>query len=194
VTAGVVSALGRSMRAQSGRLLDNIIQTDAALNPGNSGGPLVDSRGAVIGVNTAIIHSAQGICFAIGASTAEQVAIALLREGRVRRAYLGIGGVTFALPTRVVRHFNLARNAGVRVESVAADSPASKAGLAVGDVAIALDGAPISGIDDLQRLLGAEAIGRRVTIGVVRRGRVLSIDVTLVEAGRTRGGGPDRGA
>jgi S1-C subfamily serine protease len=184
VTAGVVSALGRSMRAQSGRLLDNIIQTDAALNPGNSGGPLVDSRGAVVGVNTAIIHSAQGICFAIGASTAEQVAIALLREGRVRRAYLGIGGVTLALPTRVVRHFNLALNAGVRVESVAADSPASRAGLAVGDVVIALDGAPVGGIDDLQRLLGADAIGRRTTIEAVRRGRLLRIDVTLVEAGQ----------
>ena len=184
VTAGVVSALGRSMRAQSGRLLDNILQTDAALNPGNSGGPLVDSRGAVIGVNTAIIHSAQGICFAIGASTAERVAIALLREGRVRRAYLGIGGVTLALPTRVVRHFGLARHSGVRVESVAADSPASNAGLAVGDVVIALDGAPVGNIDDLQRLLGAEAIGRRVTIEAVRRDRVLPIAVTLVEAGR----------
>ena len=192
VTAGVVSALGRSMRAQSGRLLDNILQTDAALNPGNSGGPLVDSRGTVIGVNTAIIHSAQGICFAIGASTAERVAISLLREGRVRRAYLGIGGVTLALPTRVVRHFNLASNAGVRIESVAADSPASAAGLAVGDVVIALDGAPIGGIDDLQRLLGAEAVGRRMTVEVVRRDRVVSTDVTLEEArlaGRQRARG-----
>ena len=194
VTAGVVSALGRSMRAQSGRLLDNIMQTDAALNPGNSGGPLVDSRGAVIGVNTAIIHSAQGICFAIGASTAERVAISLLREGRVRRAYLGIGGVTLALPTRVVRHFNLARNAGVRVESVAADSPASTAGLAVGDIVIAFDGAPIGGIDDLQRLLGAESVGRRVTIEAVRRDRVLSIDVMLVEAGWTMERRPGQGA
>jgi S1-C subfamily serine protease len=192
VTAGVVSALGRSMRAQSGRLLDNILQTDAALNPGNSGGPLVDSRGAVIGVNTAIIQSAQGICFAIGASTAERVAISLLRDGRVRRAYLGIGGVTLALPTRVVRHFNLARNAGVRIESVAADSPASAAGLSVGDVVIALDGAPIGGIDDLQRLLGAEAVGRRMTIEVVRRDRVASIDVVLVEAGPTREQGRTR--
>jgi len=109
-----------------------------------------------------------------------------LREGRVRRAYLGVGGVPLALPTRVVRHFNLARNAGVRIESIAADSPASAAGLAVGDVVIALDGAPIGGIDDLQRLLGAEAVGRRVTIEVVRRDRVASIDVTLEEAPRSK--------
>ena len=181
VTAGIVSALGRSMRAQSGRLLDNIVQTDAALNPGNSGGPLTDSRGAVIGVNTAVILPAQGICFAIAASTAERVAIALIREGRVRRAYLGIGGQTLELPQRIVRHFGLARRSGVRIDSVAADSPAAAAGCSRGDVIVRLDDAPIGSIDDLQRILGAEAIGRRMALTVLRRDRALALDVTLVE-------------
>src|SRR5437762_8272884 len=132
VTAGIVSALGRSMRSATGRLLENIVQTDAALNPGNSGGPLVDSAGTVIGVNTAVILPAQGICFAIAASTAERVAAALIREGRVRRAYLGVGGQTLALPRRIVRHFNLSRESGVRIESVEKDSPAASAGLHTG--------------------------------------------------------------
>src|SRR5207245_1600550 len=118
VTAGIVSALGRSMRAQTGRMLDNILQTDAALNPGNSGGPLVDSGGNVMGVNTAVILPAQGLCFAIGSSTAERVAIPLIREGRVRRAYLGVGGQTLALPRRIVRHFGLVRESGVRIETI----------------------------------------------------------------------------
>ncbi len=175
VTAGIVSALGRSMRAQTGRLLDNVLQTDAALNPGNSGGPLVDSRGEVIGVNTAVILPAQGICFAIAASTAERVAIALIREGRVRRAWLGVGGQTVPLPRRVVRHFDLARETGVRIESVESDSPATAAGVQRGDIVVALDGAPVADVDDLQRALGGEAIGRETTLIVLRRDRKLAL-------------------
>ena len=181
VTAGIVSALGRSMRAQTGRLLDNIIQTDAALNPGNSGGPLTDSRGNVIGVNTAVILPAQGICFAIAASAAERVAIALIREGRVRRAWLGIGGQTLALPRRFVRHFGLPRESGVRIESIAPDSPAARAGCRTGDVLVRLDDAPIGTVDDLQRVLGADAIGRRVALAVLRSDRIVQLDVTLGE-------------
>jgi len=173
VTAGIVSALGRSMRARTGRMLDNILQTDASLNPGNSGGPLVDARGAVIGVNTAVILPAQGICFAIAASTAERVAILLIREGRVRRAHLGIGGQRLVLPRRIVRHFGLARESGVRIESLEAGAPAATAGLERGDVIVALDGVAVATIDDLQRLLGPEAIGRAVEITVVRRDRKL---------------------
>jgi S1-C subfamily serine protease len=175
VTAGIVSALGRSMRAQTGRLLDNVLQTDAALNPGNSGGPLVDSRGDVIGVNTAVILPAQGICFAIAASTAERVAIALIREGRVRRAWLGVGGQTVPLPRRVVRHFDLARETGVRIESVESDSPATAAGVERGDIVVALDEAPVADVDDLQRALGAEAIGRETMLTVLRRDRKLAL-------------------
>ena len=186
VTAGIVSALGRSMRAQTGRLLDNIVQTDAALNPGNSGGPLTDSRGNVIGVNTAVILPAQGICFAIAASTAERVAIALIREGRVRRAWLGIGGQTLALPRRVVRHFDLPRESGVRIESVAPDSPAARAGCKSGDVLVRLGEVPIGTVDDLQRALGADAIGQRVAIAVLRGDRSMHLDVVLAEAQRAR--------
>ncbi len=175
VTAGIISALGRSMRAQTGRLLDNVLQTDAALNPGNSGGPLVDSRGDVIGVNTAVILPAQGICFAIAASTAERVAIALIREGRVRRAWLGVGGQTVPLPRRVVRHFDLARETGVRIESVESGSPATAAGVERGDVVVALDGVPIADVDALQRALGAEAIGREAALVVLRRDRKLTL-------------------
>jgi S1-C subfamily serine protease len=175
VTAGIVSALGRSMRAQTGRLLDNVLQTDAALNPGNSGGPLVDARGEVIGVNTAVILPAQGICFAIAASTAERVAMALIRDGRVRRAWLGVGGETVPLPRRVVRHFELARETGVRIQSVEGDSPATIAGIARDDVVVAVDETPIANVDDLQRALGADAIGREVRLVVLRRDRKLAL-------------------
>lgn len=188
VTAGIVSALGRSMRASTGRLLDNILQTDAALNPGNSGGPLIDTRGNVIGVNTAVILPAQGICFAIAASAAERVSVALIREGRVRRAWLGLGGQTLGLPRRIVRHFDLARDSGVRIEQVESGSPAARAGLARGDVIVALDGEPVATVDDLQRLLGADAIGRDVTMSVVRRDRVVRISLKPIEAAaRPRG-------
>jgi len=182
VTAGIVSALGRSMRAQTGRLLDNVLQTDAALNPGNSGGPLVDSQGHVIGVNTAVILPAQGICFAIAASTAERVAAALIRDGRVRRAYLGVGGQTLSLPRRVVRHFDLPGDSGVRIETVERGSPAADAGVALGDVIISLDETPISDIDTLQRLLAADAIARTLTLVVVRRDRMLTLPVTPRES------------
>ena len=183
VTAGIVSALGRSMRAQTGRLLDNVLQTDASLNPGNSGGPLVDARGEVIGVNTAVILAAQGICFAIAAATAERVAVALIREGRVRRARLGVGGQTLPLPRRVVRHFALPCESGVRIETVERGSPAAAAGLARGDVIVALDGTPVPDIDTLQRVLAADVIARAVEVFVVRRDRTLTVAVTPEESG-----------
>ncbi|MFO1415330.1 MAG: trypsin-like peptidase domain-containing protein [Burkholderiales bacterium] len=185
VTAGIVSALGRSMRAQTGRLLDNVLQTDTSLNPGNSGGPLVDARGDVIGVNTAVIRGAQGLSFAIAASTAERVASALIREGRVRRARLGVGGQTLSLPRRIVRHFGLPRDSGVRVETVETGSPAAAAGLARGDVIVELDGVPVPDIDTLQRLLAADAISRTVELRIVRRDRTLTLAVTPVESAAT---------
>jgi len=184
VTAGIVSALGRSMRAQTGRLLDNVLQTDASLNPGNSGGPLVDARGDVIGVNTAVIMGAQGICFAIAASTAERVAIALIRDGRVRRARLGVGGHTLPLPRRIVRHFDLPRESGVRIETIERGSPAAGAGLVRGDVIVALDGHPVPDIDTLQRVLAADLIGRQVEVRIVRRDRTLAVAVVPAESGR----------
>ena len=184
VTAGIVSALGRSMRAQTGRLLDNVLQTDASLNPGNSGGPLVDARGEVVGVNTAVIMGAQGICFAIASSTAERVAIALIREGRVRRARLGVGGQTLPLPRRIVRHFELPAESGVRIESVERGSPAAVAGIARGDVIVAIDGVPVPDIDTLQRVLGADVIAREVQVLVVRRDRTLALAVTPGESAR----------
>jgi S1-C subfamily serine protease len=169
VTAGIVSALGRSMRSQTGRLLDNIIQTDAALNPGNSGGPLVNSAGDVIGVNTAVILPAQGICFAIAANTAERVAVALMREGRVRRAYLGVGGQDTAIARRVVRHFDLTHESAVRVSTVEKDSPAEAAGMRAGDLIVAFGEEAVTGIDDLQRLLTGRRIGDAVDVVVLRR-------------------------
>ncbi len=182
VTAGIVSALGRSMRGATGRLLDNIIQTDAALNPGNSGGPLVDSAGAVIGVNTAVILPAQGICFAIASNTAERVAIALIREGRVRRAYLGISAQDLPLLRRVVRHFDLPRESGARVEALTRDSPAALAGIRVGDIIVALDGTAIAGVDDLQRVLTGGRIGDAVRVSVLRRDQRLELPVTPRES------------
>jgi S1-C subfamily serine protease len=182
VTAGIVSALGRSMRGATGRLLDNIIQTDAALNPGNSGGPLVDSRGRVIGVNTAVILPAQGICFAIASNTAERVAIALIREGRVRRAYLGVSAQDMQLPRRVARHFGLAQDAGARVESVEAGSPADAAGLRSGDIIVAFDDAAVTGVDDLQRLLTGGRIGGGIDVAVLRRYQRLALKVMPTES------------
>jgi len=185
VTAGIVSALGRSMRARTGRLLDNVLQTDAALNPGNSGGPLVDARGDVIGVNTAVIMPAQGICFAIAASTAERVAVALIRDGRMRRAWLGIGGQTLPLPRRLVRHFALHHDTAVRVDTVERGSPANDAGVATGDIIVALDDAPIADVDALQRSLGADAIGRELKVTVVRGNRTLDLAAVPGESVRT---------
>lgn len=176
VTAGIVSALGRSMRGRTGRLLDNVLQTDAALNPGNSGGPLVDARGEVMGVNTAVIQPAQGICFAIAASTAERVAVALMRDGRVRRAWLGIGGETAPVPRRVARHFGLPNDSGVRVDIVEPGSPAAAAGLARGDILVAVDDTAAPGIDALQQALARGALGRPVTLRVLRGDRVVTVE------------------
>ncbi len=184
VTAGIVSALGRSMRGQTGRLLDNIIQTDAALNPGNSGGPLVDSAGDVIGVNTAVILPAQGICFAIAANTAERVVTALIREGRVRRAHLGVGGQDTSIARRVVRHFGLVHESGVRVSTVERDSPAAIAGIREGDVIVGFGDAPVTGIDDLHRMLTGGLIGDGVDVVVLRRDQRLSFRVTPRESAR----------
>lgn len=181
VTAGVVSALGRSMRSQSGRLIDNIIQTDAALNPGNSGGPLVTSRGEVIGVNTAVILPAQGICFAIAVNTAKFVAYRLIKDGRIRRSYLGVGGQAVDLPRRFVRYHRLEHETGVLVASVEPNSPAAKAGVQEGDVLVDFDGSPIAHVDDLHRLLLAERVGVRAPLTVVRRGDRVTLDVVPEE-------------
>jgi len=181
VTAGVVSALGRSLRAQSGRLIDDVIQTDAALNPGNSGGPLVNSRGEVIGVNTAIIMPAQGICFATAIDTAKLVAGQLLRHGRVRRGYIGVAGQNTLLPRRMVRYFELAVESGVRVMSVESGSPASEAGVAEGDVIVAWDGKPVSSIDELHRLLTEAYLHTSVEVVVLRRSQKLTRAITPVE-------------
>src|SRR5712692_5066465 len=160
VTAGVVSALGRSLRAQTGRLIDDVLQTDATLNPGNSGGPLVDSRGEVIGVNTAIIPAAQGICFATAIDTVKWVVMQLLRNGRAQRGYLGIAGATLPLARRIARHFQLENVRAVRVESVEAGGPSTGAGLQAGDLIVSFEDQPVNGIDDLHRLLTADRIGR----------------------------------
>jgi S1-C subfamily serine protease len=159
-----------------------VLQTDASLNPGNSGGPLVDARGAVIGVNTAVIRAAQGICFAIASSTAEHVAAALIRDGRVRRAQLGMGGQTFALPRRIVRHFELPRESGVRVDTVEKGSPAALGGLQRGDVIVAIDGVPVPDMDALQRVLAVGAIARTLVLTVLRRDRTLALAVTPAES------------
>ncbi len=168
VTAGVISALGRSLRSYSGRLIEDVIQTDAALNPGNSGGPLVDSRGQVIGVNTATILPAQGICFAIGINTAKFVASRLLRDGRIRRSYIGVSAQTVPIHRRVVRFYGLARETGVVVVGIEDRSPARTAGLREGDVIVALDGKPVAGVDDLHRLLTDAQVGARCTLTVIR--------------------------
>jgi S1-C subfamily serine protease len=169
VTTGVVSALGRSLRARSGRLIDDVIQTDAALNPGNSGGPLVSSRGEVIGINTAMIAGAQGICFAVAANTARFVLGEIIRHGRVRRAHLGIGGGTILLPRRIALRLDLAQTTGAVVTSVEKNGPADEAGLLTGDIVLAVDGAPVTGADDLVRLLDADKIGRTLPLDVLRR-------------------------
>jgi S1-C subfamily serine protease len=181
VTTGVVSALGRTLRATSGRLMHDVIQTDAALNPGNSGGPLVDSKGRVIGVNTAMIPQAQAICFATGINTAKWVIGQLFAHGRVRRAYIGVSGATVPIATRVVRHFDLPSNRAVHVSERVAGSPAALAGIEPGDRMIALDGTPIDGIDSLQRLLDASMIGRECELQILRRTSVLQVRIRPVE-------------
>jgi S1-C subfamily serine protease len=182
VTAGVVSALGRSLRSRSGRLIDNIIQTDAALNPGNSGGPLVTSRGDVIGVNTAVILPAQGICFAIAIDTAKYVAGLLIRDGKIRRSYIGLGGQTVPLHRRLVRFHNLPVERGVLVVSVEPQSPTHRAGLREGDVIIGLDDHPVSGIDDLHKLLTERRIGVRSQLRIIRGTDTLALDIIPEES------------
>src|SRR5262249_13224970 len=169
VTAGVISALGRSLHSKNGRLIDDVIQTDAALNPGNSGGPLVSARGEVIGINTAIISGAQGICFAVASNTASFVLGELVKHGRVRRAYLGIGAGTVPLPRRIALRLGLTQTFGAVVSTVEAGSPADHAGLLSGDILLAVDGTEITGADDLVRLLDAEKIDRTVPFDVLRR-------------------------
>jgi len=181
VTAGIVSALGRSLRTGSGRLVDNVIQTDAALNPGNSGGPLVDHRGAAVGVNTAAILPGQGVCFAIPLSTAERVAAALIRDGRVRRARLGIGAETVPVPRALARHHRLASSTGVKVMSVEKGGPAEAAGVLRGDVIVALGGAKVADVDDLQRLLGDQAIGQPAALVLLRLTERRELTVVPVE-------------
>ena len=182
VTAGVVSALGRSLRSRSGRIIDDVVQTDAALNPGNSGGPLVDARGAVIGVNTAIIRGTQGICFAIAVDTAQFVATRLIGEGRVRRSVLGLGGQNLPIRRQVVRFHGLAVESGVLVLALEEGGPADRAGVRERDVIIAFDGRPIAGIDDLHRVLGADRVGVPGTLTVIRRAEKLDLTVVPAES------------
>ena len=179
VTAGVISALGRSLRSQTGRAIENIVQTDAALNPGNSGGPLVDARGRLVGINTAIIQGAQGICFAVPVNTARWVVGLLINEGRVRRAYLGIAGEARPLHARIVREQGLKVPGGVGVVEVVAGSPAERAGVRPGDVVVALDDAPVSTVDDVQRFLNRAPIGATVRVGALRRGRRIDLAAVL---------------
>jgi S1-C subfamily serine protease len=178
VTSGIVSALGRSLRARSGRLIENVIQTDAALNPGSSGGPLVDSRGAAVGVNTAAVLPGQGVCFAIPLHAAERVAAALIHDGRVRRARIGVGGQTVPVPRALARHHEIARASGVKILSVEEGGAADEAGVVRGDVIVGLDGAVVADVDDLQRLLGGAAIGRAVRLALLRLTE--RVDLTVV--------------
>jgi S1-C subfamily serine protease len=182
VTAGVVSALGRSLRARSGRLMDDIIQTDAALNPGNSGGPLVTSRGEVVGVNTAVILPGQGICFAIPIHTAKFVAARLIKDGRIRRGYLGIGGQNVAIRRRTVRFHALPLESGIRVVTVEPGSPAERSGLEVGDLIVGFDGMPVAHVDDLHRLLTDARIGVAVDLAILRRTEKRDLRVTPEES------------
>jgi S1-C subfamily serine protease len=182
VTTGVISALGRSLRSETGRLIENIIQTDAALNPGNSGGPLVDSHGRVIGINTAIIRFAQGICFAIPSNTASWVVSQLISTGRVRRVYLGIGGRTAPIARERVLALKLETGTGVFVREVAANSPAERARIGVGDIVVSLNGQAVATVDDLQRRLGAVAVGQQVPVRVLRGTRIEELEVMAEEA------------
>ncbi|MFL5129840.1 MAG: S1C family serine protease [Microvirga sp.] len=181
VTAGVVSALGRSLRAKSGRLIDDVIQTDAALNPGNSGGPLVATSGEVIGINTAVIMGAQGICFAVASNTARFVVSELIRHGRVRRASIGIAGQTVPLPRRVSYAAGLTGQFGVVIAAVEPGSPADHAQLEQGDVILSLDGEPVGGVDDLVRLLNGERIGRFVELVLLKKGEMRTVTITPIE-------------
>jgi S1-C subfamily serine protease len=182
VTAGVVSALGRSFRANTGRLIDDVIQTDAALNPGNSGGPLVNSRGEVIGVNTAVILPAQGICFAIGIDTVKYVAAWLIKDGKIRRSYIGVGGQNVPLARRLVRHYQLSTTTGVLVIGVAPGSPASRTGLREGDVIAELNGQAVPSIDALHKFLTGDKIGIEALLTVIRGTEKFTLPITPAES------------
>jgi S1-C subfamily serine protease len=181
VTTGVISALGRTLRSQSGRLIYDVIQTDAALNPGNSGGPLINSAGQAIGVNTAIIPGAQAICFATAIDTAKWVIMQLFTHGRVRRAYVGVAGATTPIPRKVVRYFDLPAVTGVHVMEVVPDSPAAAGGLRGGDTIVAIDATPVESVDQLQRLLDASRIGRAAAVTVLRGTERLTFDIVPSE-------------
>jgi S1-C subfamily serine protease len=181
VTAGIVSAVGRSLRAQNGRLIGDVIQTDAALNPGNSGGPLVNSRGEVIGVNTAVIMGAQGICFSVAANTAQHVLTQVLQHGRVRRAWLGIAGDQVRLPQRIKAATGLRQEAGVRVVEVQPASPAHSGRLEPGDVIVGVDREAVTGIDDIARVLDGTRIDKRVTMHILREGRLTTAEIVPTE-------------
>jgi S1-C subfamily serine protease len=181
VTAGVVSALGRSLRSESGRLIDNVLQTDAALNPGNSGGPLLNSLGEVIGVNTAVILPAQGICFAVAINTAKFVAGQLIMHGRIRRALLGVGGQTVPIPRFIVRAQQLQGETGVLVTGVEKQSPAERAGLSEGDVIIGLDDMAVRSVDDLHKILTDSRIGASCSLALLRRAEKITIQVVPQE-------------
>jgi S1-C subfamily serine protease len=177
VTAGIVSALGRTLRARTGRLIESVIQTDAPLNPGNSGGPLVDGRGLVVGINTAMAGAAQGICFAIGSDTAEDVAARLMRDGRVKRAKLGLAAQTVTLDKRLVRRLERSSSNAVMVSEVMENTPASRAKIAPGDILLTFDGEPLSGVDDLHRLLTSERADRSVAVTLMRGAHIESVTV-----------------
>ncbi|HEX2869531.1 MAG TPA: trypsin-like peptidase domain-containing protein [Ignavibacteriales bacterium] len=182
VTAGVVSALGRTLRAGSGRLIDNVIQTDAALNPGNSGGPLVNSSGKVIGVNTAAILPAQGICFAIGINTTKFIAAQLIKDGKVTRSFIGIAGQNVPIHRRIVRYYHLPIETTIMIMSVEENSAAEKAGLMKGDLLTEFNGHYIKGIDDLHRQLTGEMVGVTVPVTVIRHTERLTLDITPMES------------
>jgi len=181
VTTGVVSALGRSLRARSGRLIEHVIQTDAALNPGNSGGPLVTSTGAIVGVNTAIIAGGQGLSFSVPINTVHAILPALLRDGRVRRGYLGVAGQDVPLLRRLTRFHHLAQTAGVLVISLENDGPARQAGVRDGDIIVSLDQHAVTSLDDLHRLLTVERIGATVTLGILRGVERLDVQIKIAD-------------
>jgi S1-C subfamily serine protease len=181
VTSGVVSALGRSLRARNGRLIEDVIQTDAALNPGNSGGPLVSSRGEVIGINTAVIMGAQGICFAVASNTAQFVLSELIQHGRVRRAYIGVSAQTAAVPRRHARAAGIENVSGALITSLEPNGPAALAGLMSLDIVVRAGGLPVTGVDDLIRVLTGDRIGRTVGVDVLRRGALRTIEVQASE-------------
>ena len=181
VTSGVVSALGRSLRASNGRLIEDVVQTDAALNPGNSGGPLVSARGEVVGINTAVIAGAQGICFAVASNTAKFVLGELIRHGRVRRAYIGVSAQTVPVPRRYAREFGLDNRLGVLVTAIEAGSPAAAAGLLTQDIVVKLDNETVTGIDDLIRLLDGTRVDRELSMMVLRFGQRLELTTRPIE-------------